>query len=184
LLTDYVFVLGADSLLPKTYLASLLYLIKSNSNLKVVSGCIDGEAFDDVQPRGSGRLVDASWWRSVNGLRYPVVWGWEAWLHYKALSQGFEARSFKELTFKVTRKSGISLHQIECHGYSMNVLGYFWLFALARCISRGPRYGKAMLIGWIHGHGIEKLDVANYVYNLQRKRLFSKMKHFVMEKTK
>jgi hypothetical protein len=73
----------------------------------------------------------------------------------------------------------MSLKQIWCHGYSMNALGYFWVYALARCVSRGPLYGRYMLMGWLKGYGTEKLDVANYVYSSQRKRLISKTLNFI-----
>ena len=176
---DYVLVMGADSILPKNYLDCLLLELQLNSSLKIVSGCIVGEDFDSVHPRGSGRLVDAKWWRELNGLQYPVVWGWEVWLQYKALSLGYEAKSCRHLMFRVSRESNMSLKQVWYHGYSMNALGYFWLYALARCISRGPKYGKAMFIGWLKGRGITKLDVASYVYSTQRKRLVSKIFMFL-----
>jgi glycosyltransferase involved in cell wall biosynthesis len=181
-LADYVLIMGADSILPTNYLDCLLLEMKLNSNLKIVSGCIPDEDYDSNHPRGSGRLVDAYWWQRVNRMRYPVVWGWEVWLQYKALMLGYEVKSCRHIMFNVSRKSNMSLKQVWNHGYSMNALGYFWIYALARCVSRGPKYGKAMLTGWLRGYGIEKLDVADYVYSSQKKRLFSKIKYFVMEK--
>jgi glycosyltransferase involved in cell wall biosynthesis len=178
-LADYVLIMGADSILPKHYIEFLLSQFYTNTNLKIASGCIPYEASDDNQPRGSGRLVDAVWWRQLNGLRYPVVWGWEVWLQYKASSLGYEVKCCKELMFNVSRISNMSLRQVWCHGYSMNALGYFWIYALARCVSRGPQYGRYMFAGWLKGRSIERLDVANYVYDLQRKRLFMKIKSFV-----
>jgi glycosyltransferase involved in cell wall biosynthesis len=175
LLADYVLILGADSVLPKNYVSFLLEKIRSDRGLKVVSGCVEGEAFESIKPRGSGRLIDAGWWRRINGLTFPVVYGWEAWLQYKTLSLGYKAKSFHELRFRVLRVSCKSLKQAEWHGYSMNSLGYFWVYALARCFSRGPNLGRRMLQGYVRGRGLAKLDVANYVNYSQRRRLVSKI---------
>ena len=50
--------------------------MEADPKLVVASGKVEGEPYVESHPRGGGRIVDAKFWREVNGLLYPVVCGW------------------------------------------------------------------------------------------------------------
>ena len=82
---DYILIVGADHSLPRDYVEKLLERMEENPRLVIASGVISKEPWMHLSPRGSGRLIKASFWREVSGLQYPVCWGWESWLCFKAL---------------------------------------------------------------------------------------------------
>ena len=60
---DYVMILGADHILPPHYLTTALDAMAADDKLALCSGTIEGER--SIVPRGSGRVVRASFWQSI-----------------------------------------------------------------------------------------------------------------------
>ena len=49
-------------------------------------------------PHGGGRLVRMEFMKKVGG-RYPVAYGWETWLLYKALELGYDVKNYHEVRY-------------------------------------------------------------------------------------
>ncbi|MGD8506280.1 MAG: glycosyltransferase family A protein [Candidatus Bathyarchaeota archaeon] len=171
---DYVLLLGADHRLPPNYIEKLVRRMKKNSKLVIAGGVISGEQAVETLVRGSGRLVNAEWWSKQNGMKYPVAYGWEPWLCYKALSLNHEVKSFPDLV-TCARTTSLTGAKARGLGKSMKGLGYDVTYALGRValtFFRGHRKASlAMLQGYLSK--VERLDVADWVGNYQ-KRIFWK----------
>jgi len=164
---EYVMILGADHLLPPDYLETITRFFHSFVPARIVSGRIEGEPWVHDWPRNSGSLVDAKWWRELNGLRYPVIYGYESWLVFKAREMGFSTFSLRSVvsTARPTRRSkGFS------DGKAMYALGYRAWYALGRCAKTFPSSPGAsvrMAAGFLLHNGTNRSDVAGYVRSNQ-----------------
>lgn len=171
---DYVLICGADDVLPEGYVEMIVDRMKADPKLVVASGRAKGEPFFEYHPRGSGRIVDANFWRKVNGLMYPVVWGWETWLCYRAMQLGYEARCFRDVITGLQRPT--RLGKAGLWGKAMYALGYDWKYALGRCLLtffKNPKAGWNMFWGWFLHKDVNRLDTADWVGQMQ-KNLFWK----------
>lgn len=177
---DYVVIIGADHLLSPKYLETIIGRMEDNPRLVVASGVIDDESFDLYTPRGSGRIVNYSFWLKINSLQYPIEWGWESWLYLKAQTLGLETRCFPDIHSKVSRPT--SLDKAGMWGKAMYALGYDWKYALGRCFItflKNPRSGLSMFGNWIFHRNVEKLDIADWVNNHQKKTFWKKTCSFL-----
>lgn len=176
----YILIVGADHLLPPKYLEMIIARMEENPQLVIASGVIDGERFDEYTPRGSGRVVNYSFWLKINNLQYPVDWGWESWLYLKAQALGLETRCFSDVSSKVVRPT--SLDKAGMWGKAMYALGYDWKYALGRCFltfSKNPRSGLSMFWNWIFHKNVKKLDIADWINQHQKKIFWQKVRHFI-----
>ncbi len=175
---DYVLIVGADHPLPPDYVRKIVSRMEANPKLVVASGRIKGEPYDEQVPRGSGRIVRASFWKKESNMQYPVAWGWEAWLYLKALERGYETRCFGDIVTEVKRTT--SLRKAGYLGKAMYALGYDWKYALGRCLLtflRSPRAGLSMFWGWARHKDVERLEIANWVSKMQKKRFWEKVRN-------
>ena len=180
---DYVLLLGADHPLPPTYVEDLLSRIRENPNIAVASGRIEGEAYNENAPRGSGRIVNVNFWVKANGMQYPIGWGWESWLCFKALQMGYEVKCFLDIVSKTLRPTG--LRKASMWGKAMWALGYDWKYALGRCLLmflRSPKAGWDMFWGWIIHKDVKKLDIAEFINKMQKKNFWKKIRYVVIRK--
>ena len=165
--SDYVCKLDAEHVLPPNYLSDVIERMKRDS-VVIASGVIRGEFQSEDFPWGSGRVVDGNFWRQI-GLRYPEKMGWEDWLVYKALQLGKKVRSYPDIVSSTQRPMSF-----KGKGEIMYALGYYWPYALGRCIRvflHSPGSGMDMFRGFVLHSGVERLDVAPWVNNYQRKKL-------------
>jgi len=167
---DYVLIVGADTILPSNYVEELVKRVQG-TDIVVASGRIEGQPFAETSPKGTGRLVDARWWRSIMGeLKYPVVWGWDTWLPAKALQMGRRVACFRDVVMKATRYATLTPKRALLLGYAMRAVGYFWPYALDRCLTtffNSPSSGIAMLVGWLTAR-VGKLDIADWFRDMQK----------------
>ena len=173
---DYVLICGADQILPEDYFETISNEMKSNAKLVVASGRIKGEPYVEYAPRGSGRVVDAQFWRGVSNLQYPAEWGWEAWLCYKALQLGYEVRSFQEVVTELQRPTRLG-KAVEW-GKAMYAFGYDWKYALGRCVLtffKNPKAGGSMFWGWLLHKDVNRLDIADWVNQMQKKKFWKRV---------
>ncbi|RLE90686.1 MAG: hypothetical protein DRN04_14540 [Thermoprotei archaeon] len=180
---DYVLILGADTLLPSNYIEKLITYMERNKKVVIGSGRIFGERYRASFPRGSGRLVNASWWRELNNMKYPIIWGWESWLVFKAIQQGYEAKCFKDLIMFSQRKTKLSPLKAKYMGMAMKSLGYWMPFALARCFRasiKSPKLGLYMLAGYFSK--VNRADIASFVPEYQRKMLLQRITSLILWK--
>jgi glycosyltransferase involved in cell wall biosynthesis len=172
---DHIMILGADHILPTTYIEDLVDRMAVEPSLVVASGIIQGEKTVRTHARGSGRIV-ASWFWKKFGLQYPISWGWESWLCYKAQQMGYETRSFSDIISEA-RPTRYNPNKMLGWGKSMKALGYNWKYALARSFKTfmiQPRSGMAMLKGYF-SNDVRRLDVAEWVGNWQKKNFWNRI---------
>ena len=172
----FVMKLDGDHVLPPAYLGSILAKMTADPRLAVASGRIEGERFSDRSPRGSGMVARTDFWLKANGLRFPLEYGWESWLYLKAQSLGYRTRSFPEVVTRVSRPT--SMRKGVLYGRGMYALGYFWFFALGRCLSYcrySPRVAFQMLRGYLDHRGVKRLDVSGWVNAMQRRTILRRV---------
>lgn len=128
----YLMISGDDCIYSEDYARSIISRMALDPIIVVASGRprTGGSLLPEHFPSGSGRMVMHSFWRSVGG-RYPQKVGWEAWLLYKALQEGFSTRLYADLIYEHLRPRG-SLHQFMYWGSAMHSLGYHPIYALGR----------------------------------------------------
>jgi glycosyltransferase involved in cell wall biosynthesis len=129
---DCSLITGDDCVFPNGYCETLLNEMERNRRLVIASGSSYGHASPDIAgfPEGAGRFVREDFWNRL-GHRYPVAYGWEAWLVFKALQFGYHVECLQGLKYVHTRPRG-STHGFRFWGKAMRALGYHPLMALAR----------------------------------------------------
>lgn len=173
---DYVMILGADHRLPPNYIEEVVSRMEADPRLVIASGVIRGERTYEEHARGSGRIIKMNFWKKF-GLRYPEKWGWESWLEYKAMQLGYSSMSFNDLVTEA-RPTRITPRKMLGWGKAMKALGYNWVHVLGRCtlmFLKKPKLGLLMLRGYL-SRDVEKLDVAQWVVQYQRRVLWRRIK--------
>jgi glycosyltransferase involved in cell wall biosynthesis len=129
---DYLMISGDDCIYPTDYADSIITFMESDPRIGVASGRprTMGNLLSEHLPSGSGRIVRHSLWRTV-GESYPQKVGWEAWLLFKALQNGFSTPLYADFVYEHLRPRG-STHQFAYWGSAMHSLGYHPLYALGR----------------------------------------------------
>lgn len=181
---DYVSICSADNVLPEDFFEVILDRMEANPRLVVASGRAKGGPYSRHDPRGT-RVVDANFWRGVNGLVYPEVPGWETWLHYKAMQLGYEVRAFRDVVTQPQRSpmaKFVSISRAKSRGEAMYALGYDWKYAVGRCVInsfRHPKTGLGMFLGWLLHRGVRRLDVADWVDRRQKELFWKKLQEII-----
>lgn len=172
----YVLVSGADSVYPLKYVEEITRRMKTGK-VVLASGVAEGEGTRSLSPRGSGRVLDAKWFRSV-GFRYPENYGFEVYLVFKALSQHLRVSVYSDLKFKLSRRTQLSKRKSFLWGKGMKALGYWWLYAVGRCVLTGirrPTSGLAMLEGYLSDVPNRYDDIKKFVNGLQKRMLIRRL---------
>jgi glycosyltransferase involved in cell wall biosynthesis len=172
---DYVMKLDGDHILPRDYAERVIGRMRADPRLAVASGSIAGERFAEASPRGSGMVVRAGFWTDANGLKFPLEYGWESWLYLKAQAMGYRTRSFTDIPTRVARPTSVT--KGAPYGRGMYALGYFWPYALGRCLlvaARSPSGSLQMLRGYVDHRGVSRLDIGGWVGQAQRRALLKK----------
>jgi len=174
---DFVLIMGGDHVLPPNYVESVINQMGGiGGDIVIASGQIRGQPA--ISPRGSGRIVNVEFWEKFNRMNYPISPGWESWILYKALMEGYKIQIFDQPT-SISRKTGENPRKMKGRGRGMYVTGYHPLFALARglfIMLRNPHSGLAMLKGYFNHGDCRKLDTFNFLRETQKKRLLPRIK--------
>jgi glycosyltransferase involved in cell wall biosynthesis len=129
-LPRYMMVSGDDNWLAPDYAASIIERMDADSTLAVASGSWLGSAGrTDQMPHGGGRFVRTELLESLGG-RYPVAYGWEAWVLYKALQRGLKVRNFGDLRYRHLRP--YNPRNLLGWGRAMFSLGFPTVFVVLR----------------------------------------------------
>ncbi len=172
---DYVVIVDADNPLPRNYMGTLLDRMEEDVRIAATSGVLLGEPVDLEMPRNSGFMVRASAWRKLNGMRYPLMYGYEGWLRFKLMQEGYRVRVYTDVvssTRRKTRLKGLS------DGRAMYALGYGPVYAAGRAIVNlrsQPAESVGMLVGYFAHGDAERSDVAGWVRERQKARLWGKV---------
>ncbi len=170
---EFIMILGADHRLPRDYVEQILGRLEKNQRLAVASGWISDEPFWEHAPRGSSMIVRSSFWEEAGRMQFPLAYGWESWLYLKASECGYETRSFKEVPTRIMRRT--SMRKGIPYGRAMFALGYYWPYALGRCVlafPRSPSGAVRMLAGYLGHQGVNRLDVSGWVGENQKRVFF------------
>ena len=129
-LPRYMMVSGDDNWLAPDYSSTIVSRMDADPKLAVASGSWLGRAGRSGQmPHGGGRFVRTDFMESLGG-RYPVAYGWETWILYKAMQRGLKVRNFGDLRYRHLRP--YSPRNLFGWGRAMYSLGFPTVFVLLR----------------------------------------------------
>lgn len=178
--TSYMMVSGDDNELSRDYAACILSRMEADPMVVVASGewlSSRGRGGDQM-PHGGGRFVRMSYMNEIGG-RYPVAYGWETWLLYKALESGYKVRLYPDIRYEHLRPFRPT--NLFGWGRAMYSLGFPTYFVFLRFLvnllnsARGTQSRKAaitMLVGFLSaelnpsalsGMTIEDRDLKTFV---------------------
>ncbi len=155
--TDYYMVSGDDNELSRTYAEKILQRMEDDHKIVVASGewLKSGGRRGDQMPHGGGRLVRTSYMDEIGG-HYPIAYGWETWLLYKALETDYKVRLFPDVRYEHLRPFRPT--NLFGWGRAMYSLGFPSYFVLLRFLvnlfnsARGTQSRKAavtMFVGFL-----------------------------------
>lgn len=168
---EFIMVLDADVLLPKNYLSTIIKRMRADPNIAITSGIIEGEY--SSEPRGAGRVVRTDFWKKI-GLVYPVNYGFEGYLLWKAESLGYKVSIYSDLLMQTQRKTGATYNakNYRYYGYGLKALGYYFPYALARILlfsRKKPKGAYYMLKGLLSKYDdLYESELREYVKSTQR----------------
>jgi glycosyltransferase involved in cell wall biosynthesis len=174
--TDYVVMVDADNPLPVGYVADLMGRMEEDDLVVAASGMLVGEPVDFEMPRNSGFVVKTEAWRRLNGMRYPLIYGYESWLRFKFIQAGLKAKVYPEIKSQVRRKTRL---KGVYDGRAMYVLGYGLAYASGRVainMPRQPLNSIEALAGYLSHGDLERSDIAEWVRDRQRAQLIYKIR--------
>jgi glycosyltransferase involved in cell wall biosynthesis len=173
---DFIMFSGGEAIYSPKYIEEITKRMRKD-NVTIASGVAEGEPSRSFSPRGCGRLVDAEWFKSI-GFKYPENYGFEAYLIYKALSQGRKVTIYPDLRFKLQRKTQLYRGKVYLWGKGMRALNYNFLYVLGRALIfslKSPSNGFALLRGYFSI--VEKYrDIEGFVSAFQRKQFLSRIR--------
>ncbi len=173
---DFVLFSDGEVVYPLHYIEEIIKRMK-DGDVVLASGVAEGEVSRSFSPRGSGRIVDAKWFRSI-GFRYPENYGFEAYLVYKALSEDKKVVVFPDLTFKLSRETRLFPNKAYFWGKGMKALNYNFFYALGRSLLvllKSPRNGFALFKGYFSD--VDKYrDVADFVPAFQKRQFWKRVR--------
>lgn len=176
----YVVFSGADTIYPSTYLEEIVRRMRKQ-NVCLASGVAEDETSRSLSPRGTGRVVDAAWFRRI-GFKYPENYGFEVYLIYKALSEGGKVTVFTDLKFKLLRGTVTSGKKLYLWGKGMKALNYWWLYAIGRSVLAGikhPANGFAMLRGYFSSVPTRYDDIKEFVHEFQKRMFLGRLREIL-----
>ncbi len=177
---DFIMVSGAECFYPKDYVEKVVKRMIKDRCVIASGAAIGEESSPIIGVRGAGRLINAMWFRSI-GFRYPMNYGFEAWIIFKALAQGLRVEVYRDVKFFVLRRTRMGINKAYFYGKAMKALGYNKIYVIARCIktmlSHGTKQSKYMLVGYFRGGVTCYDDISKYVNLYLIKSLFRRLSH-------
>ncbi|PLJ76897.1 MAG: hypothetical protein B7L53_09285 [Thermofilum sp. NZ13] len=177
---EYVMVSGSEAVYPPHYIEEITRRMK-REGVVMASGVAEGERARSFSPRGSGRVIDSEWFRSI-GFKYPENYGFEAYVVFKALSQGKTVAVYPDVRFKLQRRTQFSSRKAYYWGKGMRALNYDPLYVLGRVALlslRSPRIGFAMLKGYLSSDVEKYHDLSKFVSTFQRRYILFMLRELV-----
>ena len=172
---EYIWLVGGDTIFPSHYAKEIIQRMRHDS-VVIASGTIENEY--STVPRGSGRIVDVSFWKLL-GIVYPENYGWEGYLLSKAGCMERKVSIYNDITFCSPRPTGTNLDpsKYRYQGLALKALGYTLPYAIARSIfimkKKNPRCGLTMLRGYFSNYDdLYEKELRDYVRRTQLKYMF------------
>jgi len=171
---DFVIQMGADHVLSDNYVESVVS--KMGDNVKVASGGTQIGGLNVDTPWGSGRLVDARLWDEINGMMYPVKWGYESWIVYKVQQLGYEVKRYDDIK-STTRPLRMYPEKAFNWGRCTYALGGALPFALIKAGGMGLN-GLSFMKGYFSRKNVDKhKDISEFVKRLQYARAIKRIRN-------
>ncbi|MGA2873950.1 MAG: glycosyltransferase family A protein [Nitrososphaerales archaeon] len=154
--TSYMMVSGDDNELALNYSEKIMERMDGDQKLVVASGdWLSSRGRSNQMPHGGGRFVKTSFMEQIGG-KYPVAYGWETWLLYKAMEMGYKVKLYADLRYVHLRP----FHPGNLFGWgrAMYSLGFPTYFVFMRFLvnflwsRRGTQSMKAsvtMIVGYL-----------------------------------
>jgi glycosyltransferase involved in cell wall biosynthesis len=167
---DFILISGADLIIPKNYISTIVTRMIENPKIAVSSGIVKGE-YSNV-PRGPGRIVRYDLWKKL-GLIYPINYGFEAYLLMKLESLGYENTVYNDMIATTQRKTGSEYHPTRYYYYGLGLkaLGYTTLYALTKILlfaKKKPKGAYYMLKGYFSDYdNLYEPELRSYVKKTQ-----------------
>lgn len=174
---DYILQMGADHILSKEYVKSIIYRMVNN-NVGIASGGTQLERLNPDSPWGSGRIIDANIWREINGIQYPVKWGYESWIVYRMRQLGYQVKRYDDI-HSYTRPVRMYSKKAYYWGKCSYALGCSFPFAIIKAIGMKIN-GISFLYGYFSRQDVDRHeDIAQFVKGHQYSRLKSILKKYM-----
>jgi hypothetical protein len=167
-------ILGADHILPDNYLERVIKRMSENPQIVIASGVIDGEF--SVTVRGSGRIVKAEFWKKI-GFFYPVNYGFESYLLFKARSMNYDVVLFDDIITSTQRKTALSYNSKLYYNYgqALKALGYtvpYTLFKAGLLFFTKPLGAAYLLSGFFSNYDqYYETEIREFVKKQQNHKL-------------
>jgi len=171
---EFIMISGADLIFPKNYLSLIVERMRTEPKIAISSGMIEGEF--SIEPRGAGRVIRYDFWKKI-GLKYPVNYGFEAFLLLKAKSLGYEITSFQDLVIVTERKTGTKYNPklYYFYGLGLKALGYTLPYVLVRAAlfaKKKPRGAIYLLKGFFSNYdNLYDSELREYVKKTQYQKI-------------
>ena len=175
--SNYILQMGADHILSTDYVKSIIIRMVNN-NVAIASGGTQLEKLNPDTPWGSGRIIDANIWREINGIQYPVKWGYESWIVYRMRQLGYQVKRYDDV-HSFTRPVRMYPEKAYYWGKCSYALGSSFPFVLIKSLRM-----KVDGINYIKGYFsrqdvIKHEDISDYVRNQQYERGLDKVIGFL-----
>ena len=177
----FILISGADQIYPPNYVEKLIETMKGK--IATASGEISGQGKSKI-PRGSGRLVNAEYWKKTSGMRYKVSPGWESYMINKFALCGYQSKVVGDL-ISIGRPLSTNPNKSLEEGRGMKAVGYHWFRATIRSLLlffKNPKLGILMLIGYYTYRG-PRLDCSDFVREAQRNSILRRRLRSVRNST-
>jgi glycosyltransferase involved in cell wall biosynthesis len=178
----YILILGSDHVLSPDYVSKIIEIMEQDDQTVIASGIIKGEPQRDTSPRGSGRVVRYDYWKKL-GLQYPLGYGFESYIVYKALVNCFNVRVIRNAISWSQRPTGKTTNYRN-YGKAMKSLGYHPLYAMGRIaltLKHNPKNAIHMTLGYFE-RNTKKYDIASKVCKFQSGEIKKKIKLIIRSK--
>jgi hypothetical protein len=162
---DYIFITGADHIIEAGYVEEVAKRMARDGSV-LGAGALHENLWFHLTlhfsrrihltykvPPGSGRIIDARWWETVNGCKYPYGWGWESWLIHEALRLGKKVTIYPDIQMRGNKPaSNWAFRKGFNWGRGCYALGLLPLSVLARF--RDYWFAPTFMFGLVGGYAL------------------------------
>ena len=173
---EYIIVVGADHLLPETYIEDIVTRMEEDKDLVMASGKLLGERSYSDMPAGSGRVYKLDFMRRIGF--FPLNYGWEDYPLFKAMATGYKIRCFEEIVTWEQRPIKLSAKKLYYLGKGMRALGYDQFYFLGKCalmFLKTPKGALSMLRGYISSNVQKYSDLGDFTRRWQNRKLLKRL---------
>lgn len=173
---EYVIVVGADHILPESYIENIVRRMEADKNLVMASGKLLGERSYSDMPAGSGRVYRLEFMQRIGF--FPLNYGWEDYPLFKAMATGYKIICFEEIVTWEQRPIKLSAKKLYYLGKGMRALGYDPFYFLGKCtlmFLKTPKGALSMLRGYISPDVQKYSDLGDFTRKWQIRTILKKL---------